>query len=208
MLVYHFRDKKFGFKSLREKRLKISRANELNDPFELLGCRLTENNFRQALNDMKNTFSNEIGILCFSQNWRSPVQWTHYADKHRGLCLGFEVDDKMLAKVNYVSRRLPIQKIDENFMLKILTTKFSHWRYEKEYRGFWRFDPATEENGLFYKEFSDSLILKKVIVGCNSDISRNDISLIIKDKNIECFKARPAFASFRIVKNRNEKLWT
>lgn len=212
MLLYHFRNKKNGLKILSEKRLKIARINELNDPFELLGCRLVDKDLRQAFKTMKSGMSEKTGILCFSQNWQSPVQWTHYADNHKGICLGFEVKNEWLAKVDYVGRRLTCPKyIDQDFMQKVLTSKFSHWKYEKEYRGFINLDPAEEQNGLYYKDFSETLILKKVIVGCNSDISRNDISKLIKGNNendVECFKARPAFTNFKIVRNKNEKLWT
>ena len=35
MIVYHFISSEFALKALRDRRLKISRINELNDPFEL-----------------------------------------------------------------------------------------------------------------------------------------------------------------------------
>lgn len=34
MIVYHFISSEFALKALRDRRLKISRINELNDPFE------------------------------------------------------------------------------------------------------------------------------------------------------------------------------
>jgi hypothetical protein len=41
MKVYHFRSAEFGIKSLRERRLKIARIMELNDPFEFLAVDLS-----------------------------------------------------------------------------------------------------------------------------------------------------------------------
>ena len=35
------------------------------------------------------------------------MQWAHYADKHKELCLGFDIPDHSLAKVNYSEKRLP-----------------------------------------------------------------------------------------------------
>ena len=26
------------------------------------------------------------GMLCFSKGWHNPVQWSHYTDKHKGIC--------------------------------------------------------------------------------------------------------------------------
>ena len=45
----------------------------------------------------------------FYQFWHNPVQWTHYADRHKGLCLGFYVPDEYLVKINYCSTRQPAE---------------------------------------------------------------------------------------------------
>lgn len=37
MRLYHFTSQKFGLLALKDRRLKIARINELNDPFEFLG---------------------------------------------------------------------------------------------------------------------------------------------------------------------------
>ena len=46
-----------------------------------------------------------MGLVWFSANWNNPVQWSHYADHHRDLCLGFKVTAQA-HKVAYVSERL------------------------------------------------------------------------------------------------------
>ena len=160
---------------------------------------------------MKNKLNEDKGLICFSANWRSPVQWAHYTNNHKGICMGFEVPDEFLMKVNYVNNRLKCaKKIDIEYMQEILSTKFSHWKYEKEFRFFLGLDHSGMENGHYFEPFSDKLKLNKVIVGCNSELKRSDIeSALGKTENsIEFFKARPAFGSFRIVRNQNEKLWT
>lgn len=211
MRLYHFRDEKYGLISLTDKRLKIARINELNDPFEMLGCNLSDSNKRQSFQIMKNKLNEDTGLLCFSANWRSPVQWAHYTNNHKGVCLEFEVPETFLIKISYINSRLKCgDKIDEKYMHKILTTKFSHWKYEEEYRTFLSLDHILKENGLYFEPFSDKLKLKKVIVGCNSKLKRSDIIIALGkiENNIEIFKARPAFGSFRIVRNQNENLWT
>ena len=125
--------------------------------------------------------------------------------------MAFEIPDKWLMKVEYQPKRMPCPtNIDFDFMNRVLSTKFSHWKYEKEYRIFINLDPAEEENGLYFSEFSEDLILKQVIVGCNSKITRNDISKALGNLigEVDVFKARPAFNTFNIVMNRNKKLWT
>jgi hypothetical protein len=49
MKVYKFLDSKFGLKSITERRLKISRFDDLNDPFELIPYNLKNRNQRWAL---------------------------------------------------------------------------------------------------------------------------------------------------------------
>ena len=213
MLLYHFRNKKYGIKSLKEKRLKISRIHELNDPFELLGCELSDKINRDAFRKTKDDLSKSKGLLCFSKNWRSPVQWTHYSDNHTGICMGFEIPDpdEWLIKVDYQSKRLSCPtEFDFDFMNKVLSTKFSHWKYEKEYRVFIELDSSKEENGLYFYDFSEMLRLKQVIVGCNSNITRDEVKDVLGDLyyEVEAFKARPAFKTFNIVMNRNKSLWT
>ena len=211
MLLYHFRDEQFGIKSIKEKRLKIARINELNDPFELLSCDLSDKNYRQAFNSLKGALSKTKGLLCFSSNWRSPVQWAHYADNHKGICMAFEIPNEFLMKVEYQQKRLACpENIDIHFMNKVLSTKFSHWKYEMEHRFFIDLYPSAEDNGLYFSEFSKDLELKQVIVGVNSKLKRDDLSNALGSLNgkVEVFKVRPAFRTFNIVMNKDDNLWT
>lgn len=107
MRLYHFINEKYGLEDLREKHLKVARISDLNDPTEFLAADLSNGEFREAMESMKESLSNDHGILCFSENWRSLVQWAHYADRHTGLCLGFDIPDHSLKKVSYSENRLP-----------------------------------------------------------------------------------------------------
>ena len=208
MRVYYFLNKRYGLENLAKRRLKIAEIMSLNDPFELLGISLSDPALRRAVNETKAALSKNRGIICFSRNWRNPVQWAHYADKHKGICLGFDVLDSYLVKVDYVRNRLtPKKNIDEQFMLKLLSTKFSHWRYEQEYRVFVSLEDKVDD--CYFKEFSSDMLLKQVIVGTMSDISRSDIDNALGrlKSDVEVFKARPAFKTFRIVKQRKKRLW-
>ena len=74
-------------------------------PFEFTAVDLSDHDFRLGVEQWKRDLSKDIGILCFSKYWYNPVQWTHYADRHKGLCLGFDVPDEYLVKINYCSNR-------------------------------------------------------------------------------------------------------
>lgn len=218
MRVFHFLNKKYGIKDIKERRLKIATIMELNDPFELLCLNLSNQELRCATLKTKEDLSKTIGLLCFSKNWSNPVQWAHHADKHKGLCLGFDVPVKDFLPVIYSSKRLSREAdkiinggiINQDLMLKLLTIKFYHWHYEKESRSFIRLkDKDKDSDGFYYSDFSDKLILKQIIVGSNSDITRTNINKVLGDdiNEVEIFKVRPAFNSFRIVRNKNEALW-
>lgn len=208
MRVYHFVNEKFGMKDLVERRLKIAKIMELNDPFEFLGVDLTDRNLRRVLKETKSDLSKSNGLLCFSRHWKSPLLWGHYADKHKGMCLGFDVPDRHLDEVTYTKERLPAPKvIDQPFMKKLLLTKFDHWRYEEEYRAYVSLE--DEIDGHYYADFSENLILKEVIVGDQSRITRAKILSALGDLavGVEVFKARPAFKSFEVVLQKNAALW-
>jgi hypothetical protein len=85
---------------------------------------------------------NEIfGVSCFSKNPESILMWSHYADCHKGICLGFdqellETDMKYkFLEVRYQSAFYKLSKFgDPQQVLDFLLTKFIDWKYEEEYR--------------------------------------------------------------------------
>src|SRR5574340_35150 len=101
MRIYYFTKANHGLAAIRDRRLKVARIHELNDPFEFLGVELSDPEFRKVLTETKRQLSTGHGLLCFSKSWRHPMLWAHYADKHGGVCLGFDVNDDKLENVSY-----------------------------------------------------------------------------------------------------------
>jgi hypothetical protein len=208
MRLFYFVNEEYGLKDIRERRIKIARIAQLNDPFEFLGADLSDRDRRASLSRTKVALSEKHGLLCFAKSWHNPVQWTHYADNHRGLCLGFDIPDHLPRQVSYVNSRFNWPSvIDESFMVQLLFTKFSHWSYEDEYRLYTTLEDC--ENGLYYYNFGDTLTLKQVIVGGASSITRAQLADALGSlaESVETFKARAAFKSFRVVRNKNARLW-
>ena len=182
-----------------------------------LGVNLSSEALRHAFRKMKNELSTIRGVLCFSRDWHNPVQWSHYAEKHQGLCLGFEVPTERLGDVNYSRKRLPIspeqlinyRQLDEKILISLFFTKYAHWRYENEVRSFVALEDKDSEKQMYFADFYEELKLVKVIVGAESTLSRADISNALGNlaPSVETFKARLAFQSFRVVRQRNQKLW-
>lgn len=216
MILYYFTCEQFGLKDLRERRLKISDIAKLNDPFDFFSVAAPTKADRKLLREWREDMARDYGLVCFSRNWHNPVQWAHYADRHRGMCLGFDVDEQHLRQVSYVQSRpawptmtqpwptsVKLRVIDQ-----LLYTKFAHWSYEDEYRLFTS-KRSQEPDGNFYADFSDALKLRKVLIGARSELSRADLNEALGElaQDIETFQVRLAFKDFRIVRQVKASLW-
>lgn len=205
MRVYKFLDAKYGMKSLAEKRLRISRFDDLNDPFELIPYNLKNRKHRWALRAMRSQLGQNRGMLCFSATWRDPVLWAHYAEKHHGLCIEFELPEgnEQFHEVDYVRYRLPFPKSPTIADTKIiLFTKYDSWKYEQEIRVFLAL--SDEEDGLYFKDFDQTLRPVTVIVGARCKLSKKDITKVLGPlaKQVKVIKARAGFTKFEIVQDK------
>lgn len=156
--AYHFTSWKHACSAIELRRLKVARFTEVNDPFELLAISFHNKNVRKVASNFKRLHDKTTGLLCFSQDWRNPVVWSHYADRHAGVCLGFDLAKGTFEHVNYEDERLREELPDELKSVEIpdklreqlACTKSHYWRYEEEVRIFISLKSAIEDRGLFY----------------------------------------------------------
>lgn len=94
-------------------------------------------------------------------------------------------------------------------MLSALSTKYSHWRYEKEVKVHVKLDEYDVDSGLYFKPFGKDMELREVIVGSEASVSRAELAAALGDQAqaVKVLKARLAFKSFRVVKQRQANLW-
>jgi hypothetical protein len=217
MRAYKFLNAQFGLKSLHERRLKQSRIHELNDPFELMPYDVTKLTVRKAFLKTRDDVDKDgRGLVCFSADWRNPVIWAHYSDKHTGLCLGFEIPamrgdpaNDQTGPVEYVPEILPFPSNFDDlsdfehtaFARKALFTKFAHWGYEQEIR-IW-VPLQNEENGLHFLNFDENLRLVEVILGANCKLTPRAITQALGTVagEVTIIKARAAYDGFRMVED-------
>lgn len=199
--------------NIRQRRLKVTTFDDVNDPFELLGMNLREKIIRQKVKQWGEDMKAVYGMLCFSANWRSPLLWSHYADKHQGICLGFDVPVNLLRKVEYRQNRLTCsQKRLKVGVGPILWTKFKQWKYEAEYRRIVRLDEcrceSDDRKDLYFLPFGWELGLREVVCGarCTVDYSQLKEALGELAHGVNLIKAREAFQSFNVVTQRG-KYW-
>lgn len=218
MRLYYFTNKKYGLAAIHDSRLKIARIGELNDPFEFLGLNL-ERKDRKVMSHWKKEMDANFGIICMSVNWMHPLLWSHYADKHKGMALGFDVvEEGTFTKVKYERTRPTLDDIgltsldnlrEDEMKKRLLFSKFEAWSYETEYRGFCRLDEKCSSTGHFFLPFSDNMKLAEVIVGHGSSVTRATLAKALGDraKTVRKFKARPGFKKFEVVENTKHAAW-
>jgi hypothetical protein len=203
--LYHLCPAEFAISNVVFNRVKISLFGELNDPFELLAYyRGGENH---AILGHKRKVEQSTGLLCFSADWTNPVLWSHYAAKHRGICLGFDVDRNLPKIVNYRASRLglkddsPIMTVDSELAKLLLLTKFKSWEYENEWRVSCDLSSAAKEGNLCFYELGDRIRLAEVIVGSLCDISFEKVRDLVEMQHpeVNTIKARLALNSFNTV---------
>ncbi|WP_378082209.1 DUF2971 domain-containing protein [Aeromonas bestiarum] len=181
MPVYYKYTNFYGIKHLKNYTIRLSSPITLNDPFEgrlngdvldflkqklepehlglpssIKNKKAKELISRLSFTRIKNIV-NPYGIVSLSETPRNLLMWAHYANEHRGICIGFKPDlfdsqDAKLRtthgaesylpiKVNYDSQRPQntSDELDINEEIKLhirnqLLTKSNDWMYEKEHR--------------------------------------------------------------------------
>lgn len=205
MRLFHLLPPHHALSDLTERRLKIAQIGNLNDPFELWSSDHRDAELRAALRRWKSSMSTQFGMLCFSAGWDNPLLWSHYADRHKGICLGFDVRDELVEQVSYVKTRAAMKHpFTEEKMRRLLFTKYVGWSYEDEWRLWCRLESHEPDNPqLYFREFDDDLVLREVISGPLCDLTESAIREAIRhySHNVQIKKSRLAFGAFRVVEN-------
>jgi hypothetical protein len=209
MRAYHLTTEHWALESMRRRRLKLAMLEDMNDPFELLGIELKTPEDRAFFQEkLKPEMNRTIGLLCFSRTWSNPVLWSHYADKHRGLCLGFDIPDQHAKEVTYVRRRLKAEIENTNFSdknsspgYKLITTKYKHWRYEDEVRLIIPLEHAQREGSNYFVSYCDGLVLREIVVGLRSRLTNQHLlaTLSPEDAGVSIIRSRLASGSYNVL---------
>jgi hypothetical protein len=141
-----------------------------------------------------------IGMLCLSGTPDDVLMWSHYAAKHRGICLGFRSSSPIFRSAQRVrySDSPPslnyFSSTKEEHARALLLSKAVCWEYEDEWRVFNAIDgPSVQRYGL------GSLAV--VILGC--EIRSDDRHFIFAwtlrtDPGIAIYQARRNRSSFEL----------
>lgn len=170
------------------------------------------NRFQSLVDDNRNTF----GVSCFSESCSSLLMWAHYANNHKGLCVGYRLLDFFLSlslpvfPVIYSNNRAKISSVDltaprksaVQFLTKSLSAKSLEWSYEKE----WRIICDTKALGNAWDTRKKGALLQSpkpnvIILGCNADENRafkDNVVTCCNDKRIKLFKMEKDKNEYRL----------
>jgi hypothetical protein len=215
MIAYHFLSEKYALGVIENQCLKLSLIDDLNDPFELFAADLPDIETREEALKFKKHMAKRNGILCFSRNWKNPLLWSHYADRHKGVALEFQIKDDIALPVKYRQNRFPINLKEIKYGKHVTRTeteglwltKFSSWEYEEEIRIICTKDECIKKGDFYFKSLDDDEIsLQGIVLGPLSKLSLNAIrDKLPQGKELNIIKSRLAFRSFNIVAQRDIK---
>lgn len=149
-------------------------------------------------------------ISCFSETPCSNLMWGHYADKHKGFCLEYDVE-KLTDKLNLLlpvvytekpfdaSDILDMRGIDDKFAtLCPVLFKSKDWSYEKE----WRIISFNRDNQIELYNVSDAIT--GVFLGFNTfskDVSDkvDKLEQIANEMNIAIYRMERSYLSYDLV---------
>ncbi|MEQ8311061.1 MAG: DUF2971 domain-containing protein [Silicimonas sp.] len=207
--LYHFTSAGYALSNIKHRRLKIAQIADLNDPFDLRAPRLSSRQERAIWDKWRSDMSATLGMLCFCPHWRNVVMWSHYADKHKGVCLGFDIPESKVNQVEYTQNRPGIDLSHlptVTDMQRFASLKSTDWQYEDEWRVWSRLDQPCEVEGrqLYFHEFDDELRLAEIIVGPLCKVTSSDLHPLVSgyEQQPKLIKARLAFKSFRVTSQR------
>jgi hypothetical protein len=146
---------------------------------------------------IQQSINESFRITCFSTKRNNILMWSHYADRHTGVCIGFKtiyllLDPNLveLKEVNYVTK---FPKFTSLTGMPIVTTKSKDWKYENEYR---LINLDAHPLIAFQKE-----AISEVIIGYRMDSLIKDKLLAYLNKrypNVDVFITSPSNKSFKM----------
>lgn len=178
----------------------FSSPSTFNDPFD---CSLGDNyfseieidmrrhninfpNYIESMNGINKVIHDNYRITCFSERPDNILLWSLYSNKHKGICIEYNLDNinevygYYLLPVLYSIDRPDIRKMTHNnniqaAIFEVMLNKAKYWEYEEE----WRI--------IRYKEYlkDDNLIndmVSAVYLGANIDDNNRIRTIELVDK--------------------------
>lgn len=169
-----------------------SHPSRFNDPYDCAIHNVSEefSQIGQEQHKQHKVFLGNKAIICFCEENDNMLMWSHYADFHKGFCVGYNLDSigqllnkdvkiKRFQNVSYTnSINIDWEALQDSSneaywceLSKLLTTKSVDWSYEKEWRiilEYEKFIDKTDNNGRILKLCLDGIV-EEIIFGAKCD---------------------------------------
>lgn len=185
--LYKYTSAKTAFNILSTSQIRFSSPETFNDPFEvsppvkIIGFSreskeiLSKTNFMKSYHGIVETFISYLKLFCLSGTKDSILMWSHYADMHKGVVIGFDTSKDIInkcKKVTYEMGTINIDKTIENrkklknniptsdinnldneqYQKALYYHKHRDWNYEQEYRCSYPFSEKEYQDAIQKKE--------------------------------------------------------
>lgn len=162
-----------------------------------------------------------FGVFSLTTKNDNPLMWAHYADDHRGFCVGLDTNRiesdslQYLEKTDNILSFYAVEYHDkfpfldghegkwDELIPRILRTKSEHWKYEEEWRLLLIHGKPSARTGLYTRAIRFPLdVVKEVVFGLRMDgDSRKCLTLLLQRLIPECrlFQVSQNSQSFNLV---------
>ncbi len=193
---FDFSNDLLKFKVSKEYAADLVNRNFQNDPRAERRIKirklLTDPNIDNITDNSKTKQKSNYRVSCFSGIKDEILMWSHYADKHTGICIGISMSpntpDYFVLPVNYTIDFNPPDFLTETekSLRYWMTTKYQKWDYEEEYRmiNILGFELATIKQNSIQEIIFGCKVDEKVITETTKLLTKNgyDLNIISKMK--------------------------
>lgn len=166
---YYSNESKYAFENIEEEVICFTPIESLNDPFEgiseytyqitpeekeywnLVSKNTPDLLSKQMSDDIHDLVNFNYRIFSSSKDYDNPLLWAHYANSHKGFCIGYNKSDienlsYKVSDINY-SKKIPtFDEIKEETFEELLYTKSDEWKYENECRALYKLKSKDVEH--------------------------------------------------------------
>jgi hypothetical protein len=214
-LYYQYLSSSDAITDLERGMVKVSRIKTVNDMFELQPYLRVDKDKRKQFERIRKKVADTYGMVCFSTDWQEPIMWAHYADRNKGIVLGFDFISSrfIMRQVRYPPKRKkvsldPKTVTASEYIEAVGFIKYKGWSYEREHRFFVRLHDCVPIQQDYFVAFASDLRLRQVIIGPeHASKNKKDyiqkarwIAGLAKDKGAELIVARAEFGGYRVVR--------
>lgn len=224
---YYSNESTYAYKNIEDGNICFSPLECLNDPLEGVGAYLyqvsdEEQKYWDSIGsdlpkllskrfseDFREVANFKFRVFCSSKEYDNPLLWAHYANSHKGFCVGYEkssiveVSDKLF-DIEYKSEMYPINEYDEKAIERVLSVKSIDWSNENECRALYELkdNDVLHLNSEVYfdKEKQSDAKLYKL----QGHIQTNNLKTLCAEKFV-CKKCTPVVIYFGVRMSWSDK---